>query len=160
MALHVLSAYLLGTSGGIAAFNNLKVGMLAQKSAALHKCNGVRVHFRDVVPVVFGKAEKAVLDVQLMLANNGSAAFAKQLVVVQQTACNGVFDGYDSYDIAVCLHVLEYFLEGVAAYQFNVFAFEVLMCRDVVERTDYSLYCNFLHISKIKNPACLSSGIL
>ena len=60
------------------------------------------------------QAADAVLDVELVLAHHGGSALPEQLVVVEQTASDGVLDGADADDGRISLDVLKHLLESSA----------------------------------------------
>ena len=145
-ALHSLG-YHLCRSGRVFRLHILKLWVLSQEVATLHQRHWVRVHLGDGVPVVLRQATDAVSDVQLVLAHHRSAAVAQQLVVVQQRARDGILDGQHADGGGVLTHLVEHLFEGSAAYQLYLFALEVKVCRDIVERPYQSLYCYSLHYS-------------
>ena len=87
-----------------------------------------------------------MLDVELMLAHDGSAGVAKQLVVAEQRARNGILDGGHANDRRVTLDLLVDLLEGGTADNLYLLVLEILMGRDVVERPQFALYCYPFHI--------------
>ena len=123
------------TEGGVFAFHHFDVGMLSEELAALHQGDGVGVHFRNVVPVFFGQANEAVGDAQLVFAHNLCTALAEQFVVVQQAACNRIFDCQHTYGLAVFLDSGKHIFEVGAADQLYFLSFEVFVCGNVVIRT-------------------------
>ena len=128
--------------------------MLAQEFAALHQGDGVRVDLGDVVPVFFGQADETVRDAQFVFADNLRTALSQQFVVVEQATCNGVLDGQHADDLAVVADGLEHVFKCSAADQFDVFAFEVPVCCNVVKGTQCSLDGYSFHIIVLtKNPA-------
>ena len=126
--------------------------MLFQKSVTLRQGHGVRVNLGNVVPVVIGQAYYAVAYAQFVFAHYRKAAVAQQFVVVENAAGYGVFDCHEGEQRAVAFHLVEKRLERVAANQFNVFAFEIIVCGYVVERAFYTLYRYFFHILFIVFP--------
>ena len=86
-----------------------------------------------------------MLDVELVLAYDGSARIAEQFIVVEQGSGNSILNGYHADDRRVTLHVLEHLLESGAANELYLFTFEMLVGCHVVERTDESLYCYSFH---------------
>ena len=123
----------------------------------------MRVNLGNVVPVVIGQAYYAVAYAQFVFAHYRKAAVAQQFVVVENAAGYGVFDCHKGEQRAVAFHLVEKRLERVAANQFNVFAFEIIVCGYVVERAFYTLYRYFFHILFIVFPykkiPLLRSGI-
>ena len=119
--------------------------MLIQKSTALHEGNGMRIHLRDVLPVIFGQTHDAVRDAKLMLTHDLHSTFAEQFVVMEKTACNGVFDSNERNEVRVLFHFLKLLLKRVAAHNFYRFIFEKLVGGNVVKTTDNSLNGYFSH---------------
>ena len=149
----MLAADFLGCAGRVAHFDHLHVRMPVEKGTALHQGHGVGVHLREGVPVVLGQTHDAVFDVQFVFAHNGHAAFAQQVVVVQQASGNGVLNGHQSETRIVVAHFLEYLLEGVAADELHFVVAEVLVGRNVVERAADALYRNLFHsLHEKENP--------
>ena len=105
------------------------------------------MYFLDAVPVVFGQADEAVADAQLVFAHHLRAALAQQFVVVQQAARDGVLYGQHPDGMAVLPDGVEYLFEGGAADEFDVLALEVAVCRDVVVGTQGSLDGYSFHIT-------------
>ena len=135
VSFQVLSLDNLRTEGGIFAFHDFDTGVLSEELAALHQSDGVGIYFRDVVPILFGQANEAVRDAQLIFAHNLCAALAEQLIVVQQAACNRIFYCQHTYGLTVFLDSCKYILEGSAADKLYFFSFEVLVCGNVMIRT-------------------------
>ena len=156
---HVVLGDIGSRACGILRLHRLEVGMVGEKLAALHQGHRMRMHFLEGAPVVLGQTADAVLDVEPVLPHHGGAALPEQLVVVEQTARDGVLDGGDSDDGRVALDVLEHLLEGGATDQLDLLSLEILMGGDVMERPQLSLYCYSLHfayMSFTKNgPVCL-----
>ena len=44
------------------------------------------------------------------------------------------------------MHILEHLFEGRAAYYLQLVIREVVMCRNIMKATDFTLYCNSFHI--------------
>ena len=154
----------LGRTGRVFTFHCFHGGMVGQESAALHQGYGMGMHFLNAGPVVIGQTADAVGDVQFMFSHNSGARVAQQLVVVEQTACNGVLDGGHSDDGGVSLDVLKHLFEGGAADELHLLALEMLVGSDVVKRSQQTLYGYSLHalcflvivssfLFCIKNPA-------
>ena len=120
--------------------------MIGQELPTLHECHGMGVHLGDGFPRVFGQTADAMLDVELMLTNNSCARVAKQLVVAEQRARNGILDGSHTNDRRVTLDLLVDLLEGRTADNLYLLVLEILMGRDVVERPQFALYCYPFHI--------------
>ena len=64
-----------------------------KEMSTLHQRYGVGVDLRERVPIIVGEAEQGVLNMELLLTDNGHTAFAQQLVVVEQRTRNGILDG-------------------------------------------------------------------
>jgi hypothetical protein len=65
---------------------------------------------------------------------------------VEQTSSNGILDGCHTDASRVALDVLKHLLKSGTANQLYLFTFEILMCCDVVERSELSLYGYSFHI--------------
>jgi hypothetical protein len=65
---------------------------------------------------------------------------------VEQAAGDGVFDGGHTDAGGVALDILEHLFKSGTADELNLFTLEVLVCGDVVERPELSLYGYSLHI--------------
>ena len=126
---------------------------MLQKLSALRQGHGVGVDLDDVAPVLVRQAEQGVLDVELVLADDGHAALAEQFVVVQQTAGDGVLDGHQPEHLVVRLHGGEEVFKRVAADEVQLLPAEELVGGDVVERAAYALYGYFHSLLYLKNPA-------
>jgi hypothetical protein len=133
MAMHVVLSDDFGTCGGIVCYYLLQFGMTLQEGMALSECYGVRMDFFQGTPIVFRQADAIVLDAEFMFSHDGCATFAQQLIIVQQASCNGIFDGEHTDDVVVLMHLLEYFLEGIATYQFYFLVLEELVGSNVME---------------------------
>ena len=134
---------------GIFCLHRLEVGMVGQELAALHEGYRMGVNLLQGAPVVFWQTADAVLYVELVLAYHGGSALPEQFVIVEQTARNGVFNGADAYHGRVALDVFEHLFEGSTTDDFNLFALEILVGGNVVERSQLSLNCYSLHVSFI-----------
>ena len=88
--------------------------MFVQKITTLHKGNRVGVHFRDIVLIFVRQTDEAMGDAQLVLSHYLYATLFQQFVIVQQTACDGVLYGAETYHVAVVLDGIEYLLKGRA----------------------------------------------
>ena len=88
--------------------------MVGEELATLHQRHRMRVNLLQGAPVVGRQAANAVLDVELVLSHHGGSALPEQLVVVEQTAGDGVLDGADADDGRISLDVLKHLLEGSA----------------------------------------------
>ena len=86
-------------------------------------------------------------DVQLMLAHDGGARVAQQLVVMQQRTSNRILDGQHSDACRVFLHLCKHLFKGTAAYQLYLLTLKVEVGGNVVERPYQTLYRYSLHIS-------------
>ena len=102
----------LGRAGGILGLHILHLRVLGQKLAALHQGYGMGVYLLDGVPVVVRQAADAVGDVQLVLADDGGARVAQQLVVMQQATGNGILDGQHTDAGGVLAHAVKHLFEG------------------------------------------------
>ena len=120
--------------------------MVFQELAALHQGNRVRVHFRDVLPRVLWQTHDAVRDSQFMFTHNLHATLAHQFVVVEQRACDGVFNRHHANHVRVLLHRLKHLLERVAADQFDVLVLEITVAGYIVVTSHLSLYGYSSHI--------------
>ena len=129
----------------IVGLHHLEGGMGGQVVATLGQGYGGGVHLDDVGGAVLGEAEQAVLDVQLVLADDAHAALAQEFVVVEQAARDSIFDGHEAEYGTVCLHGAKEGLECVATDELQRLAFKVLVGGDVVEGTADALYCNLSH---------------
>ena len=134
---------------GIFCLHRLEVGMVGQELAALHEGYRMGVNLLQGAPVVFWQTADAVLYMELVLAYHGGSALSEQFVIVEQTARNGVFNGADAYHGRVALDVFEHLFEGSTTDDFNLFALEILVGGNVVERSQLSLNCYSLHVSFI-----------
>ena len=92
------------------------------------------VHLTDRVPVVLGQTADAVGDVELVLAHDRRATVAKQLIVVEQGARDGVLDRQQADDRRVATDALKHLLKGVAADELHLLAVEIFVGGDVVKR--------------------------
>ena len=133
-------------TGCILCLDGLQRGMIGQELPTLHECHGMGVHLGDGFPRVFGQTADAMLDVELMLAHDGCAGVAQQLVVAEQRSRNGILDGSHANDRRVTLDLLVDLLEGGTADNLYLLVLEILMGRDVVERPQFALYCYPFHI--------------
>ena len=140
-----LLGYHLGGAGGVLGLHILQLRVAGQKVATLHQGHGVRVYLADGAPVVAGQTADAMGDVQLMLAHNGGARIAQQLVVVQQRTGYGVLNGRHAYHRGVLLQALKHLLKRGAALQLYLLALEVEVGGYVVKRARQSLYRYSLH---------------
>ena len=77
------------------------------------------------------------------------SALPEQFVIVEQAARDGVFYSADTYYSRVALDVFEHLFEGSTTDDFNLFALEILVGGNVVERSQLSLNCYSLHVSFI-----------
>ena len=134
---------------GIFCLHRLEVGMVGQELAALHEGYRMGVNLLQGAPVVFWQTADAVLYVELVLAYHGGSALPEQFVIVEQTARNGVFNGADAYHGRVALDIFEHLFEGSTTDDFYLFALEILVGGNVVERSQLSLNCYSLHVSFI-----------
>ena len=133
----------------IGYFHNLQVVVARQEISALHQRHGVRVHLRNILPVVLGQTHNAVFDAQLVFSHYGHSAVAKQFIVVQQASGNGILYGHQCRSILILPQVAEHLLEGVAAHQFQLFALKVPVRCYIVEASLDALYCysSYLYFS-------------
>ena len=97
-----------------------------------------------------------------MLTHDLHTAFAQQFVVVEQTACDGVLNGDESYYVGVLLHFLKHLFERVATNDFDRLVVEKLMGGDVVKTSNNSLYGYSSHCDdgQKNNPTRLGAGLL
>lgn len=154
MSAEFFLSYPCGGTGRIVHLGDLHRRMAGKETAALRQSYGMGVDFSDVAPVLSGQTHDAVFYVELVLADNGHAAFAQQLIVVEQAAGYGVFNGHQPQAGIILFHDREELFEGVAANQFQIFTFKKLVCGNVVKRTSYSLYGYFHGLFFYsKNPA-------
>ena len=107
------------------------------------------VNLLQGAPVVFWQTADAVLYMELVFAYHGGSALPEQFVIVEQAARNGVFYSADAYYSRVALDVFEHLFEGSTTDDFNLFALEILVGGNVVERSQLSLNCYSLHVSFI-----------
>ncbi|CDF21860.1 unknown [Prevotella sp. CAG:617] len=133
MARAVQAADVGSGAGRIFSLHYFQVGVLLQEFATLHQGYGVGVDFVEGAPVVFGQTHDAVFNVQLVFAHHGHAAHAQQVVVVQQAAGNGVFDGHQTEHRIVVLHVGYHVFKRVAEIHFYFLTLKILVGGDVVE---------------------------
>ena len=145
VSMQVLAADGGGCASRIVGQHHFVGGMGGQVVATLCQGYGVGVHLDDAGGVVLGEAEQAMLDVQLVLADDAHAALAQEFVVVEQAARDGIFDGHEAEYGTVCLHGAKEGLECVATDELQRLAFKVLVGGDVVEGTADALYCNLSH---------------
>ena len=143
--LAAVAADVFGTPRGVLAFHCLDTGMVGEKVAALHQRHGVRVDLGHAGPVVVGQTADGMLDVQTVFAHDGSTRRAQQFIIMQQRAGYRVLNGEKANHGGVTSDILEYLFEGRAADDLQLFSFEILMCRYIMKRPDYSLYCYSLH---------------
>ena len=104
------------------------------------------VNLLQGAPVVFWQTADAVLYMELVFAYHGGSALPEQFVIVEQAARNGVFYGANAYYCRVALDVFEHLFEGSTTDDFNLFALEILVGGNVVERSQLSLNCYSLHV--------------
>ena len=124
----------------------LKFRMQREKLAALHECDGMGVHLGDVFPVLIRQTHNAVLDAELVFADNRHAALSQQLVVVEQTSGYRVLNRHESQQVFLRFESCEHLFESVAADQFHLLALEEAMGGYVVETAFDALYCDpFCH---------------
>ena len=144
--LQVSAANVFRSTRRVIVFHNAKSRMVFKESVTLHESHGMRIYFRECVPIVFGKTHYAVLYLQFMFAHNRKTTLQKKFVIVQQTSRNSVFYCHESKQRAFMPHFVEHLFKCVATYKLYVFALEILVGRNVVKRTLYTLYCYFLHL--------------
>ena len=116
-----------GTLGSVVRFHHLQVRVTLQEGMALRQRHRVGVYFGQCVPIILRQTDTVVLDAELVFAHDGHPAFAHQFVIVQEAACDGVLDGYQSDDRAVQMDVLEDFLAGIAADELDFLVREELV---------------------------------
>ena len=162
VALESESADSFGCTGRVVGFYNLAVAKLLEKVTALHEGYRVGIDFPNVVDVLVGQTKQTVLNVELVLTYNGEVAGTQQFVIVEQAACDGIFNGHHGQQAAVFLHGVEKFFKCFAANQLNLFVGEELVGGNIVERTLDTLYGYFLHVNifLIKNPARVSGTFM
>ena len=134
--------------------------MLGKEATALHQCHGMGVNLVDGIPVVVGQTADAVAYVQLVLAHYRGARVAQQLVVMQQTAGNGVLYGGHADDGGVVVNLGIHLFECSAADELHLLALEIQMGCHIVERTGLTLDGYSLHTVLIlnTNPASIEAG--
>ena len=130
----------------VLGLHRLQRGVVREKRPALHQCHRMRVNLGERLPRVFGQTADAVLNVELVLTHDRRSRVAQQLIVVEQRASDGVFDGRQSDDRRVALDLLIHLLKRRAADELHLLAAEVLSGRNVVERPQFALYCNSFHL--------------
>ena len=80
-------------------FDYLEVRMTSEKLATLHECDGMRVNFGKVFPILFGQTHNAMTDAELVFAHNRHTAVSQQFVVVEQAAGNRVLYRHESQQV-------------------------------------------------------------
>jgi hypothetical protein len=84
-------------------------------------------------------------NMQLVFTYDGSSAVTQQLVVMEQRTCYRILDGQHTDGCRVLLDLLKHLFEGTATDQLNLFALEIEVRRNIVERPYQSLYGYSLH---------------
>ena len=100
----------------------------------------MRVDLGNVGHSLSGEGGKRVGNVHFVLADDCHAAFAKQLVVLQQAAGYGVLDCHGCKETVVALEQREQVAERVARNGGYVVAGKIFSCCRVVEAPCYALY--------------------
>ena len=80
-------------------------------------------------------------DAQCILSHNAAIALADQLMVLQQTAGDGVLDGHHADGAG--RYVFDHFAKRVAGHWLHGLAFKIALRRHVVIRPRYALYGYF-----------------
>jgi hypothetical protein len=104
------------------------------------------VHLGDGLPRVVGQTADAVCDVKFMLSYHCGAAFAQQLIVVQQRAGNGILYGSHGNHCGILTQLLVDLFEGLAADELQLLALKILVGGNVVKRPYLALYGHSLHL--------------
>ena len=146
----------------IVRFDYLEFRMSVEELPALHEGNGMGVHLFEVFPTFIWQTHNAVLDAELVFADNRHAALSQQLVVVEQASGYRVLNRHESQQVFLRFESCEHLFESVAADQFHLLALEEAMGGYVVETAFDALYCYPFHpvVSVIpKHPARFLSGM-
>ena len=110
-----------------------------EELGALHQGNRVGINFFDVCQLRPRQGYERMRDAQLVFPDDLEAALANQLVVLQEASGDGVLDCHQSENRGVALDGGDYVAKRIARERLYLVAFEILVRRDVVIRTGYSL---------------------
>ena len=99
-----------------------------------------------VVPIIIRQAQQRMSYAQFMLTYDRDRRLAKEFVIMQERSRNRILYGCKSYHCWILSHRLKKCFKGLAAHEFYLLTFEILMSCYIMEAAFYALYCNTLHI--------------
>lgn len=146
LTVELVLSYELCSTGSILSLYSLQIGMSGKKLAALHESHRVRMNLADRFPVVIMQTADAVLYVELVLSDDSSARHPKQFIIVKETAGYRILYCQHRYNGRVILHALKHLFKGLTADKLQLLSLEILVCGNVVETAQFSLYGYSLHI--------------
>ena len=146
LTVELVLSYELCSTGSVLSLYSLQIGMSGKKLTALHEGHRVRMDLTDRIPVVIRQTADAVLYVELMLSDDSSARHSKQFIIVKETTSYRILYCQHRYNGRIILHALEHLLKGLTAYKLQLLSLEILVCGNVVETAQFSLYGYSLHI--------------
>lgn len=146
LTVELVLSYELCSTGSVLSLYSLQIGMSGKKLTALHEGHRVRMNLTNRFPVVIRQTADAVLYVELMLSDDGSTRHPKQFIIVKKTAGYRILYCQHRYNGRIILHALEHLLKGLTAYKLQLLSLEILVCGNVVETAQFSLYGYSLHI--------------
>lgn len=130
---------------GVVPFDDLHAGEGFQEIAALHQGDRVRADFGDVVGRLPGEGRQDVRDAEFLFADDPGAALLQELVVGQQAAGDGVFDGRDAQQRRIGGHPGEQLVETQAGQHLYFPVCEIAARRRFVIASCDALYCDLFH---------------
>ncbi len=94
-------------------------------------------------------------DAQLMLSGNLQVVHLQQIMVLQQAAGDGIFNGHHPNQLRVFIRLDKNIAKGITCHNLQRFTPEIIARRNLMIGTQTALYSNPLHLFPFypkKNP--------